>query len=76
MQHRTAFVADTPAMGGKRRSALKKIAPAHAGGMIAKPDGGRTAGRKLGQIDRIRGGGGKPDKQARGYDYLHPQSSL
>lgn len=66
VQHRTAFAADAPAMGGKGRAALKKIAPTHAGRMIAKPRGGRPAGRKLGNIDRIRGGGGKPEKQARG----------
>ena len=66
MQHRAAFAADAPAMGGKRRAALKKIAPRYTGGMIAKLGGGRPAWRKLGQINCIRGGGGKPEKQARG----------
>ena len=57
-------------MSGERRAAAKQIAPGHAAGVIAKPSGGRLARRKFSEIDCIRGGGRKAEKQTCGYDYL------
>ena len=63
-------------MGGKRRAALQEIAEGHAAGAVAQPGGGRTARRKLGEINGVGGGGGKAQKNTGSYKKLHPQSSL
>ena len=52
-QHRAAFVADAPAMGGERRTALQQIAPGHAGGVVAEP-ARRPAGTAPARQDRSR----------------------
>ena len=66
-EHRAAFVADAPAMGGKRRAAMQEVAPGHAAGVVAQPRGGRPARRQLGEIDGVGGGGGKAKQKACGY---------
>src|ERR1700679_2706394 len=75
-QHRPAFVADAPAMGGKRRTAVQEIAPAHAASAVTKPSSRRPARRQFGKIDRVGGGGGNSKQKTCGQEYLHPQSSL
>ena len=62
MQHRAALVADAPAMGGKRRPAAQEVIPAHAAFTVAQLGCGRPAWRQLGEIDRVRGSGGKAQK--------------
>lgn len=62
MQHRAALVADAPAMGGKRRAAAQKVIPTHAAFTVAQLGCGRPAWRQLGEIDRVRGSGGKAEK--------------
>jgi hypothetical protein len=70
LEHRAAIVANAPAMSGQRRATPNQIAPGHAARMIAEPGGGRLARRKFSEIDCIRGGGRKAEKQTCGYDYL------
>ena len=66
VEHRAAIAADAPAMGGERCATTHKVAPRHAGGAIAHSGGGRLAWRKLGEVDRIGGCGGKTDQKAGG----------
>jgi hypothetical protein len=79
-QHGAAFIADAPAMSGKRRAAAQQIGPSHATRTIAHPCCSRLAWRELGKVNRLRGSSGKrdqrPDQQACEYHWLHPQSSL
>src|SRR5580704_11313678 len=62
VEHRAAIARDAPAMGGERCATTRKVAPRHAGGAIAHSRGGRLARRKLGEIDGVGGGGGRPIK--------------
>jgi len=52
-QHRAAFVADAPAMRGKRRATAQKVAPGHATGVVAQAGRGRLARSELRKIDCI-----------------------
>jgi hypothetical protein len=53
-------------MGGERCATTHKVAPRHAGGVIAHSGGSRLARRKLGEIDRIGGCGSKANQKAGG----------
>jgi hypothetical protein len=80
MQHRAAFIADAPAMSGKRRAAAQKIAPGHAASVIAQACSGRLTRRQLGKVDRMSGAGGKTydpaHEQTCCHNCLHPRPSL
>jgi len=62
MQHRAALVTDAPTMGGKRRPAAQEVIPTHAAFTVAQLGCGWPAWRQLGEINRVRGGGGKTQK--------------
>jgi hypothetical protein len=76
VQHGAALVVDAPAMGGKRRTAAQEIAEGHAAVAVAQLGGGRTARRKLGEINGVGRGDGKAQKNTGSYEKLHSQSSL
>src|SRR5262249_24509621 len=62
-QHGAAFIADAPAMSGKRRAAAQQIGPSHATRTIAHPCCSRLAWRELGKVNRLRGSSGKRDQR-------------
>jgi hypothetical protein len=75
-QHHAAALADAPAVSSKRRTATQEIAPVHSTGTVAELGCSRTARRKLGEINGVRGSHRNTQKNARSYEKLHSLSSL
>ena len=70
-----AGTADAPALGGERRTALKQIAPRHAGRAVTQPRCGRLAGRKFGHVNGASAGAQSTENETRSKNHFHTGSS-